>query len=242
MLEGRGVRLRTVRESDLDALYEAHCDIRNRGPYFPLGVHSEPDFRRDFAEHGFWQKSEGMLLITARRRRGRRPHRVLPPGRLLGRLRAVLPALRRPSRREWLRHRGRPAPRRLPVLGQEGASDPAGDRAGERCFAADRGQVRLHSRGHGPGRLLQPGPQPGRTALFTAQHRPSALAGNHNVRVTVRYSAVTRTLREREASVSQRSVVLPPAAAILSFAEAEKASTVTWTATVISPVPRILTG
>ncbi len=65
MLEGRGVRLRTVRESDLDALYEAHCDIRNRGPYFPLGVHSEPDFRRDFAEHGFWQKSEGMLLITA---------------------------------------------------------------------------------------------------------------------------------------------------------------------------------
>ena len=54
-----------MRESDLDALYDAHCDIRNRGAYFPLGVLSEPAFRRDFAEHGFWQKSEGMLLITA---------------------------------------------------------------------------------------------------------------------------------------------------------------------------------
>ena len=65
MLEGRRIRLRTVRESDLDALYEAHCDIRNRGAYFPLGVLSEPVFRRDFTEHGFWQKSEGMLLIIA---------------------------------------------------------------------------------------------------------------------------------------------------------------------------------
>jgi ribosomal-protein-alanine N-acetyltransferase len=65
MLEGRRVRLRPVREADLDRLYEAHLSIRNRGPYFPLGVMSEPAFRREFAEHGFWQKTEGMLLILA---------------------------------------------------------------------------------------------------------------------------------------------------------------------------------
>jgi RimJ/RimL family protein N-acetyltransferase len=64
MLEGRRVRLRPAREADLDFLYEAHTNIRSRGDYFPLGVQSEAAFRREFAENGFWQKTEGMLLIT----------------------------------------------------------------------------------------------------------------------------------------------------------------------------------
>ena len=64
MLHGDRVTLRPVRESDLDVLYEAHADIRNRGAFFPLGVMSGPRFRSQFAEHGFWQKEEGMLLIT----------------------------------------------------------------------------------------------------------------------------------------------------------------------------------
>lgn len=64
MLEGNDIRLRPVRRSDLDRLYEAHVDIRTRGGYFPLGVMSEPAFHREFEEHGFWQKTEGMLLIV----------------------------------------------------------------------------------------------------------------------------------------------------------------------------------
>jgi [ribosomal protein S5]-alanine N-acetyltransferase len=64
MLEGRQIRLRPVREADLDGLYDAHSNIRNRGAYFPLGVMSESTFRREFADNGFWQKTEGMLLIT----------------------------------------------------------------------------------------------------------------------------------------------------------------------------------
>ena len=63
MLQGTRVRLRPVREADLDRLYDAHTDIRARGPYYPLGVHSETAFRREFAENGFWQKTEGMLVI-----------------------------------------------------------------------------------------------------------------------------------------------------------------------------------
>lgn len=55
--------LRPVREVDLDALYDAHTDIHNRGAYFPLGVMSQTAFRSEFAEHGFWQKTEGMLVI-----------------------------------------------------------------------------------------------------------------------------------------------------------------------------------
>jgi [ribosomal protein S5]-alanine N-acetyltransferase len=63
MLQGRLIQLRPVRESDLDAMYAAHVNIADRGEYFPLGVQSEPAFRRAFAESGFWQREEGTLLM-----------------------------------------------------------------------------------------------------------------------------------------------------------------------------------
>ena len=66
MLQGEGVTLRPIRESDLDAVYAAHVDIRNRGAYFPLGVQSEPAFRRQFEENGFWQREEGTFLIVSK--------------------------------------------------------------------------------------------------------------------------------------------------------------------------------
>ena len=53
MLTGQSVTLRPVREADLDVLYDAHTNIRNRGAYFPLGVMSQTAFRGEFAEHGF---------------------------------------------------------------------------------------------------------------------------------------------------------------------------------------------
>ena len=65
MLTGRTVRLRPVRSGDLDSLYDAHIAIAARGAFYPLGVHSESAFKREFAEHGFWQKTEGTLLILA---------------------------------------------------------------------------------------------------------------------------------------------------------------------------------
>jgi len=64
MLHGTRISLRQITESDLDALYQAHADIRNRGEFFPLGVKSEPAFRKTFAEGGYWQKEEGTLLIV----------------------------------------------------------------------------------------------------------------------------------------------------------------------------------
>jgi [ribosomal protein S5]-alanine N-acetyltransferase len=64
MLRGRRVSLRPMRESDLDALYEAHFDIATRGSFFPLGVQSESAFRRQFAEDGFLSKEEGYLVIV----------------------------------------------------------------------------------------------------------------------------------------------------------------------------------
>ena len=64
MLQGEVIRLRTVRQSDIERLYEFHHDIANRGDYFPIGVMAEPVFMRRFTETGFWEDMEGMLLIV----------------------------------------------------------------------------------------------------------------------------------------------------------------------------------
>lgn len=65
MLHGNLIRLRPVRENDLDQLYTYHLDIDNRGDYFPRGVLAEPAFRKQFEETGFWSKDEGMLVIVS---------------------------------------------------------------------------------------------------------------------------------------------------------------------------------
>jgi RimJ/RimL family protein N-acetyltransferase len=64
MLQGTSVVLRPVRTTDVDRLYTAHTNIASRGGYFPLGVQSESEFRRHFADNGFWGREEGMLLIV----------------------------------------------------------------------------------------------------------------------------------------------------------------------------------
>lgn len=63
MLRGKHVRLRQVRSRDLDALYDAHEDIRTRGEFYPLGVQSEAAFQKAFADGEFWGKEEGMLVL-----------------------------------------------------------------------------------------------------------------------------------------------------------------------------------
>lgn len=65
MLKGDQVVLRPVRETDLDELYAFHVDISNRGEFFPRGIVSQPAFRKDFQESGFWAKEHGMLVITS---------------------------------------------------------------------------------------------------------------------------------------------------------------------------------
>ena len=66
-----------------------------------------------------------------------------PPFDDRGRVRAVLPAVRRAFRRAGLDHRGGAADRRLPVRDEEAPSHPPGDRPGECRLAANRREVRL---------------------------------------------------------------------------------------------------
>ena len=64
MLRGDHIRLRPVQERDLEVLYSRMNNLEYRGAFFPLGLHAEPKFRREFDEHGYWGKDEGMLLVV----------------------------------------------------------------------------------------------------------------------------------------------------------------------------------
>ena len=64
MLNGEAIRLRHVRERDLDALYDFHTDIASRGDFYPLDTIGEPTFKKEFEEKGFWGREEGTLLIV----------------------------------------------------------------------------------------------------------------------------------------------------------------------------------
>ena len=64
MLRGNALQLRTIRERDLDDLYSKLNNLEYRGLFFPLGLQAEPVFRRKFEENGFWERDEGMLLMT----------------------------------------------------------------------------------------------------------------------------------------------------------------------------------
>jgi [ribosomal protein S5]-alanine N-acetyltransferase len=63
MLRGKSIQLRPIRETDLDALFASLIDIRNRGDYFPINIHSESELRKRFQESGFWSDDKGLLLI-----------------------------------------------------------------------------------------------------------------------------------------------------------------------------------
>ena len=64
MIRGKTIRLRTVRETDLDHLYTLLIDLAHRGDFVPLHMHSEATFKRQFHETGFWSADDGRFLIV----------------------------------------------------------------------------------------------------------------------------------------------------------------------------------
>jgi len=176
MLHGRRVHLRPVREADLDALYAAHTEIRNRGPYFPLGVKSEPAFRRDFAEGGFWQKEEGLLLV------------LTSDEELAGHIEffkavSYWDAFELSYQLYDERFAGRGYMTEAVQLvvdylfgNKKAAPHPSRDRPREPRVAPDRREVRLPAGGDRPRCSLHRRPQPGRPPLLAAADRSSTLA------------------------------------------------------------------
>lgn len=64
MIRGEGIILRTVREADLDFLYEAVSDVEVRGPWVQIRMMSQPGYRKRFQETGFFTLDEGQLVIV----------------------------------------------------------------------------------------------------------------------------------------------------------------------------------
>ncbi|MDF2180284.1 GNAT family protein [Aliiglaciecola sp. CAU 1673] len=63
MIDGKLVRIRTVKEADVDELYSLSCDYQDAGEYMPLSLVSESAFKAEHRQTGFWQDHCGKLLV-----------------------------------------------------------------------------------------------------------------------------------------------------------------------------------
>lgn len=64
MIRGEKVTLRTVRENDLDRLYDVLNDVQARGEHSVPQLRSQPQFRNEFAETGFFGREAGRYLVV----------------------------------------------------------------------------------------------------------------------------------------------------------------------------------
>lgn len=64
MIRGQRCALRTVRETDLPALYLLINDVSLQGEHLALPLRSEPSFRKEFDETGFLSDARGRFLVT----------------------------------------------------------------------------------------------------------------------------------------------------------------------------------
>jgi len=64
MIEGKNVILRTFKESDLDEYLEYTSRLSIIGEYWPIGLMSEKQLKKQYEENGFWGADNGRMLIT----------------------------------------------------------------------------------------------------------------------------------------------------------------------------------
>ena len=69
MLEGKNVILRLVTESDIDELLTLANKYTEKGEFVSPGFFVETSFRREFADNGWWQDDQGMMLVTDKENR-----------------------------------------------------------------------------------------------------------------------------------------------------------------------------
>lgn len=64
MIHGKRINLRLVRQSDMDELFNLNTELKRRGDHFPIRTFSEPAFKKNFSETGFWGNEFYGMLIT----------------------------------------------------------------------------------------------------------------------------------------------------------------------------------
>jgi ribosomal-protein-alanine N-acetyltransferase len=63
MIQGEKVTIRTIRQSDLDPLFDLLSNIRNRGEYVPWDLPTQTGHQTQFNVDSFWGENQGTLLI-----------------------------------------------------------------------------------------------------------------------------------------------------------------------------------
>ena len=63
MIEGGGIRIRTIKRSELDLVHALGMDYSDAGEYMPVALVSQADFRSEFEKNGFWRDTCGKLVI-----------------------------------------------------------------------------------------------------------------------------------------------------------------------------------
>jgi ribosomal-protein-alanine N-acetyltransferase len=64
MLRGEVVTLRPIEESDIETLYRLNLNVEARGRWFPRGVSSLHEYKKDYQEHGFWGEKFGSIIMV----------------------------------------------------------------------------------------------------------------------------------------------------------------------------------
>ncbi len=64
MIKGKKINLRLAREDDLDSMYQHINDLSIRGPYYPMTLLPEAEFKKTFYENGFWHDEFSRMLIV----------------------------------------------------------------------------------------------------------------------------------------------------------------------------------
>jgi len=65
MVIGKNIKIRAIRENDIDTLLIFLSDLESKGQYLPVEIQSEVNFRKEFNVSGFITKQASRYILTS---------------------------------------------------------------------------------------------------------------------------------------------------------------------------------
>ncbi|MEJ1380849.1 MAG: GNAT family protein [Candidatus Sedimenticola sp. (ex Thyasira tokunagai)] len=66
MVIGSNIKIRAIKESELDVLFTLLCDLESKGQFLPIEIQSEANFKKEFNVSGFiTEKASKYVLVYA---------------------------------------------------------------------------------------------------------------------------------------------------------------------------------
>ena len=82
MIEGRNVRIRPIKVSELDQFFSILELAQMQNEFFPFDIESEYNFKKEYEATGFWQEEKGLALILRDRKSTRLNSSHIPLSRM----------------------------------------------------------------------------------------------------------------------------------------------------------------